>query len=267
MIHKVSTTSLLACCALLVSVAYAFKTSEIEIFQLQQELEKKYGSNIDFYKFLKLPDGKKSTSKQITKNLRKLARKYHPDKNRKYKKLYARLNLATNILADDSRREIYDYYLKNGFPDYDFNKGGFFFKRVQPKTWFILSFIFLVVSFMHFVVLKIQYNSSKRRIENFISMCKEQDPSKGMGETRLVFKQSEDDEGKNLLLKYGDVYVIEPDGTESLVTTETLQQPSVSDTILIRAPKWVWSVTLGRFTSRGTVQQEKKGRKLGTKNE
>lgn len=85
---------------------------------------------MDFYKFVKIKKSKDSTSKEIIKNLRKLAKKYHPDKNKKYRKLYERLNLATNILSNDERKKMYDYYLKNGFPDYDFNKGDYFFSRM-----------------------------------------------------------------------------------------------------------------------------------------
>ena len=73
--------SLVLLLSLLIPAAYCFTTSEIEIFQLQKELENKYGKEMDFYKFLKLPKSMDSTSREIIKNLRKLSRKYHPDKN------------------------------------------------------------------------------------------------------------------------------------------------------------------------------------------
>ncbi|CAB4256221.1 similar to Saccharomyces cerevisiae YFR041C ERJ5 Type I membrane protein with a J domain is required to preserve the folding capacity of the endoplasmic reticulum [Maudiozyma barnettii] len=254
--------------AALGSVAYAFTADEVEIFQLHQELQEKYGDKINFYKLLKLPNGQGSTSKEITKNLRKLSRKYHPDKNKKYKTLYSRLNLATQILSNDDTRKTYDYYLKNGFPDYNFKKGGFFFKRVQPQTWFILSFIFLAASFIHYVILKIQYKAQVKRIESFIQQCKEQDTSNGLGETKLTFKQHEEDEGKNLHIKFGSVYLMEDDETESLITADDIPIPSITDTILFKMPKGLWNASLGRIlnkTSNDNDNTKTSGTKLGSK--
>lgn len=242
---------------------YAFTTEEIEIFQLHQEIENKYGKEINFYKLLKLPKGTKSTAKEISKNLRKLSRKYHPDKNKKYKALYARLNLATQILADDSKRKTYDYYLKNGFPDYNFNKGGFFFKRVQPKTWFLLSFIFLISSCIHYVILHIQYKSQIKRINSFIGQCKEQDTSNGLGESRLTFKQHEEDEGKELLIKFGSVYLIENE-QESLITSDDIAKPSFSSTIFFTLPRSLVNMTIGRFFNKAN-DSSSGGKKLGSK--
>ncbi|CCD23651.1 Erj5p NDAI_0B06200 [Naumovozyma dairenensis CBS 421] len=230
-----------------VPAVYCFTASEIEIFQLQKELEKKYGADIDFYKFLKLPKLAHSSSREITKNLRKLSKKYHPDKNKKYKKLYQRLNLATQFLANDELRKNYDYYLKNGFPDYDFSKGGFFFTRVQPKTWFIMSFIYLIAGFIHYVLLTLQSKSNKRRTEDFIKQCKAQDDTNSLGEKRLFFKQHEEDEGKELLVKFGDVYIVESDGSQTLISTDTIKDPTIFDSLLFRLPLWFWNKSLGRF--------------------
>ena len=169
-----------------VSFVYAFTTIETEIFQLQNEISTKYGSEMNFYKFLKLPKLQQSNSKEITKNLRKLSKKYHPDKNPKYRKLYERLNLATQILSNSSNRKIYDYYLLNGFPNYDFHKGGFYFTRVKPKTWFVLAFIWIVINIGQYIISIIQYRSQRSRIENFIDQCKQQDNTNGLGVKQLT---------------------------------------------------------------------------------
>ena len=202
---------------------------------------------MNFYKFLKLKKGKDSTSKEIIKNLRKLAKKYHPDKNKKYRKLYERLNLATNILSNDERKKMYDYYLKNGFPDYDFNKGGYFFNRVQPKTYVILLFVYLAVSVIHYGVLRLQYTSSRRRIEDFIEQCKEMDDTDGLGEKRLTFQQHPEDEPKELLIKFGDVYLLElnpRDGLNpirTLISPNTVEEPTVMDCFFFKFPRWILS--------------------------
>lgn len=238
---------------LLATLAYCFRPDEIEIFQLQNELTSKYGTDIDLYKFLKLPKLKNSSSKEIIKNLRNLSKKYHPDKNRKYKKLYERLNAATQILSDDSRRKTYDYYLQNGFPNYDFSKGGFFFKRVQPKTWFLLFFIYVAASATHYVLLRLQNSSNKNRIEGFIQQCKEQDSTNGLGEKHLTFEQYEGAEPKEIRIRFGDVFIVEPDGNESLISKETVPDPSIYDCLFFKLPIWIWRFTIGRFFTK--IQQ------------
>lgn len=240
---------------LLATLAYCFRPDEIEIFQLQNELISKYGTDIDLYKFLKLPKLKNSNSRDIIKNLRNLSKKYHPDKNKKYKKLYERLNAATQILSNDSRRKTYDYYLQNGFPDYDFSKGGFFFKRVQPKTWFILFFIYVAASGMHYVLLRLQNSSNKNRIEGFIQQCKEQDNTNGLGEKHLTFEQYEGAEPKEIRIRFGDVFIVEPDGKESLISTETVPNPSIFDCLFFKLPISIWTFTMGRFFTK-TQQKE-----------
>lgn len=244
---------------LLPLLAWAFTTEEIEIFKLQNEVTSKYGAEMNFYKLLKLPKMQSSTSREITKNLRRLAKKYHPDKNRKYKQLYERLNLATQILADDTRRKTYDYYLKHGFPDYDFNKGGFFFRRVQPKTYLILMFIYLATSIIHYGVMVLQTKGNKNRINDFIFQCKEQDNTNGLGEKYMIFQRSADDPGQQICIKFGDVYVVETDGSKSLVTPDSIPNAKISDCMFFTLPFWVWKKTIGRFFDKSG------GVKLGNK--
>lgn len=236
---------------IIVGVAYGFTSDEIEIFQLQKEIVDKYGKEMDFYKFLKLPGMKKSTSKEIIKNLRQLSKKYHPDKNIKYKRLYERLNLATKILSNDSKRKIYDYHLKHGFPSYDIHKGGFVFSRSKPNIWVILSFLYLACGVIHLVILKLQNGANKRRINGFIRSAKEQDDTNGLGEKRLIFNQSPDEgNGKEIIIKFGDVFVIQPDGSEVQITTENIVDPTFLDSLLFKLPLWLWNKIIDRFTNR-----------------
>ncbi|CAR24652.1 Erj5p [Lachancea thermotolerans CBS 6340] len=231
----------------LVSLSIAFTPEEVQIFQLHQEIQK-YGKNVDFYKLLKLPKLKESTSQEIRKNFRQLSKKYHPDKNQKYRKLYERLNLATKILSNDSQRKTYDYYLKNGFPKYDFNKGGFFFSRVRPSTWFTLAFIYIACGLIHYVLLRLQNDGNKARIERFLREVKAQDDTNGLGEKQLLLRQSENDEGKKIIVRLGDVFVLQPDGTEALVSTKEIKNPGISESILVSLPFWLWSKSVGKLT-------------------
>lgn len=223
---------------LICTIGYCFTSAEVEIFQLQQELAKKYGSDIDFYKFLKLPNLQGSTAKEITKNFRKLSKKYHPDKNSKFKKLYGRLNIATQVLSNENTRQTYDYYLKHGFPDYDFSKGGFFFKRVQPKTWFVLFFVYISASIIHYVLLKTQAQGQRKRIQFFIDQVKSQDDSHGLGEKNLTFQQYAEDEPKQITVRYGDVFLKEEEDVETPISVDTIPEPSVLETLFFRLP-WI----------------------------
>lgn len=246
------------CCLLLASatVVYGFTPEEVEIFQVQGELLKKYGPDMDFYKFLKLPQLRDSTSKEIVKNLRRLSKKYHPDRNKKYKKLYEKLNIISNILSDHSRRKTYDYYLRNGFPDYNYSKGGFFFKRVQPKTGVLALFIFIAASIIHYVLLRLQNSSNKKRIENFIKQCKDNDDTNGLGERMLTFKQYEDADPKEILVSLGDVYVLESDGKKTLISTKDVPDPTIFDTIFFKLPLFFWRSTVTRLFSKSEPVKE-----------
>lgn len=248
----------------LLPLAYCFTSEEIEIFQLQNDLIRKYGEEIDFYKLLKLPKMKSSSSREIVKNLRILSKKYHPDKNKKYKKLYERLNLATQILSNESKRKTYDYYLKNGFPDYNFSKGGFYFKRIQPKTWFLFLFVFIAASVIHYAILWIQNTSNKKRIKDFITNCKENDDTNGLGEKRLMFKQHEYDQGKEFLVRFGEVFLIEEDGTQTIISPDTVSPPTIYDCMFFGLPRWFWNISIGKFfVKKKEMPSKKKGRKVG----
>lgn len=258
------------------TLVWCFTPQEIETFQLQHDLVKKYGSEMNLYKFLKLKKGKQSTSREIIKNLRQLSKKYHPDKNKKYRKLYERLNLATNILSNDERRKNYDYYLKNGFPDYDFSKGGYFFTRVQPKTYVILLFVYIAISVIHYGVLRLQYTSNRRRIEDFIAQCKEADDTDGLGEKRLAFQQHSEDEPKELLIKFGDVFLLEPNPNgdvdkpiRTLISPDTVENPTIMDCMFFRLPIWLFNkfTRQPKIVTKDSKQSTKAKRNLKPKNQ
>ncbi|CAL0332897.1 unnamed protein product [Lupinus luteus] len=71
---------------------------------------------VDYYKILQV--GKNSTDEELKKAYRKLAMKWHPDKNPNNKKeaecKFKRISEAYDVLSDSHKRAIYDQYGEDG---------------------------------------------------------------------------------------------------------------------------------------------------------
>ncbi|RVX01488.1 DnaJ protein ERDJ3B [Vitis vinifera] len=68
-----------------------------------------------YYEFLQVPKG--ASDEQIKRAYRKLALKYHPDKNQgneEANKKFAEINNAYEVLSDNEKRNIYDRYGEEG---------------------------------------------------------------------------------------------------------------------------------------------------------
>lgn len=231
-----SNTRLVFLFAIIASIAYAYTKEEIEMFQFQMELNKKYGKDMNIYKFLKLdnidPNYKNINNKQIIKQVRKLSAKYHPDKNKKYIKLYQRINIAKDILLNHESRKNYDYYLNSsrGFPKYDFIKGGFYHSlkdKLQLNGILLLLFVLMVICpFFHILYLKSTILGKRMKMNQFIDAIIEQhDDTNGLGVKYLKFDTSEkQDESQidELCIKFGKVYSVEKDGKEILMDPNVL---------------------------------------------
>jgi len=82
-------------------------------------------TEVDYYEVLEI--SKSSDSTQIKKAYRKLAMKFHPDRNQGDKEAeekFKEVNEAYQVLSDSSKREIYDRYGKAGLEGQGFQRSG-----------------------------------------------------------------------------------------------------------------------------------------------
>lgn len=98
---------------------------------------------------------KDSTTSQIKKAYRKLAVKYHPDKNPDDEDAVHKfhdINEAYEVLSDEEKRKIYDQHGEEGLKNQAQNQGGSVFKLVHCHLWGKYAFkyntlsLYLIVS-------------------------------------------------------------------------------------------------------------------------
>ena len=81
--------------------------------------------NTDYYEILSV--GKSATSVEIKKAYRKLAMKYHPDRNpddKKAEEKFKECTEAYEVLSDDNKRKIYDTYGHEGLKNSGYQELG-----------------------------------------------------------------------------------------------------------------------------------------------
>lgn len=222
--------------AFFTAVLAAFSAEDEEIFKVNFELQKKFGKDFNFYKFLDIPQ--KADFKQISKQIKKLSVKWHPDKakGKKNKKLanekFQYLSVVGNILKSGQLKERYDFYLKNGFPVYKNNR--FLFEKFKPSLLFVVLFLYLIVEFSRFFIIKIQVNSNKKKLQNLIDeitkLATEQNPDP-LAEKRLKI------EGLNkwFLVRIDGVFETDPEG-EILykLSTNEFVEPDFNDLLIMK---------------------------------
>jgi molecular chaperone DnaJ len=83
---------------------------------------------VDFEYYEILQVSKTATKAEIKKAYRKLAMKYHPDKNpgdKEAEEMFKKINEAYEVLSNDEKRAIYDRYGKAGLDGHMGSSGGF----------------------------------------------------------------------------------------------------------------------------------------------
>lgn len=245
-----------------VFVVANWSVEDYEIFSLNDKIKKDLGDEVDFYSWLKLPNGPKSTFDEINKAYRKMSRKLHPDKfSGKSKKLkkkaeerFQRLSLVGNILRDQSLKRRYDYFYSKGFPKW--RGTGYYYLRFRPGFVLTLVFLFLLVGVFHYIALRINRKQDYKRIVNMKELIRQQawnnsDIPPMDGSDRMV----EAPNGVQFhVSNVGEVSVIENEkGNRVLVPLDENDinvNPGFKETLFFKLPAKIWNLSFGKLTGK-----------------
>lgn len=173
--------------AFFTAIALCWTHEDIEIFEINEGLKKvTKDPEMNFYKYLNLPTGPKSSYDQISRAFKKLSRKYHPDKykpdfnkddtktinkqKRNWEKRFQNLGAIAEILRSE-KKDRYDFFYKNGFPTLN-DKNQYVYNRYRPSFLITLAVIFVIISVLHFIVIKSNNTQQRKRIESLINDIK-----------------------------------------------------------------------------------------------
>lgn len=248
---------------LLAFVAANWAPEDYEIFGLNDKVRGDLGSDTTFYSWLGLANGPKSSKDAINKAYRKISRQLHPDKagklsraaRKKAEERFQRLSLVGNILKDENLKRRYDYFLSNGFPKW---KGtGYYYSRFRPGLGFTLLVLYVLVSTLQYISLKISRKQDFKRIVALKSEVKTQ----AWGGSYIP---PLDGSARRVTATNGKDFHISPVGEVSLVETDQKGEmvlipidehdinvnPGFKQSFFFRIPAGLWNLTLGRLTGR-----------------
>lgn len=246
---------------LMVVGAVNWSPEDYEIFSLNDKIKLDIGADTTFYSWLGLEPA--SSVKEITKAYRKKSRNLHPDKFTGSKKLkkqaeerFQRLSLVGNILRDQSLRRRYDYFLAKGFPVW---KGsGYFYSKFRPGFFLTAGILFLLVSLLHIIALRINRKQDFKRVSEMKNQIKQQAWGGSMippsdGSDRKVMNEAN---GRLfLVLVDGSVNLIDSDENNNQILmpldeNDINVSPGFKDSLLFKVPCKLWNLTGGKLTSK-----------------
>ncbi|KAH3684410.1 hypothetical protein WICPIJ_004596 [Wickerhamomyces pijperi] len=225
----------------------AFSPEEIELFETQNKLTKDF-KEASFYTFFQISPS--ASTKTIIKNYKKLSRKYHPDKIKKATKKdvqrYELLNVVYDVLKS-GRREKYDFYLQRGFPKYDKADMKFKSRVFKPSFVFISLFLLLVLSVLHYMILKINYSSQVDKLQRIIDEIRTAGSNSKIEEISEERRITSQELQKDFLVRIDGIFMIDHDENNNEVfirlTTDDIPEPAITDVFTINAVLRLWNKT------------------------
>ncbi|CAD6565059.1 MAG: hypothetical protein TREMPRED_000674 [Tremellales sp. Tagirdzhanova-0007] len=147
-------------------VAWAWTKEDHEIFDLVSALEAAEGRGTSFYSHIGVSPS--ASPAEITKAYRRKSLELHPDKNPGVKGIqgrFERLGVIAQILRSPTDRERYDFFNKNGVPTW--RGTGYYYSRFRPTLLHTLSFLVVLSSGFHYLVMRLNYARDRRRVGYF----------------------------------------------------------------------------------------------------
>ncbi|RPA81461.1 hypothetical protein BJ508DRAFT_414714 [Ascobolus immersus RN42] len=246
--------------------AAAWTETDQEIFRLRSELQEVEGPDVTFYSYLGTHPS--ATLEEITKAYRKTSIKYHPDKvkpkpikgqtkvtpaqrrhfQKKAQEAHSRITAIAAILRGPAR-ERYDYFLKNGFPMW---KGtGYYYSRFRPGVGSVLIGLFIFVGGVgHYGILALQAKQHRKFMQERIREAKVAAFRDGWVMGAKPKKVTLENGKQCIVDESGDVFLVDyaenGQQLELFLDVEEIEGPRVKNTAMVRLPKWIFNVTVGR---------------------
>ncbi|OUM53813.1 hypothetical protein BVG19_g3134 [[Candida] boidinii] len=228
--------------AFFTAIALCWTHEDIEIFEINESLKKETKDpEMNFYKYLNLPSGPKSSYDQISRAFKKLSRKYHPDKykpdfnndektinkqKKNWEKRFQNIGAIAEILRSENK-DRYDFFYKNGFPTIN-DENEYVYNKYRPSFLITLAVIFVIISVLHFIVIKSNNTQQRQRIESLINEIKTRAFGNGTPTDFKDRKVYHDGLDKYFVAKFdGSVYLLDESHLSSGTPIEELSPEEI----------------------------------------
>ncbi|GMG21791.1 unnamed protein product [[Candida] boidinii] len=229
--------------AFFTAIALCWTHEDIEIFEINESLKKETKDpEMNFYKYLNLPSGPKSSYDQISRAFKKLSRKYHPDKykpdfnnddektinkqKKNWEKRFQNIGAIAEILRSENK-DRYDFFYKNGFPTIN-DENEYVYNKYRPSFLITLAVIFVIISVLHFIVIKSNNTQQRQRIESLINEIKTRAFGNGTPNDFKDRKVYHDALDKYFVAKFdGSVYLLDESHLSSGTPIEELSPEEI----------------------------------------
>ncbi|CAG8496121.1 9786_t:CDS:10 [Ambispora leptoticha] len=220
---------------------------DYEIFDLVDQLENAEGKDVNFYSWLGLDET--ATDKEIGKArvipvilhlLTNNSKTKSPDKNpdASTQEKFARLGSITAILRNADSRERYNFFLKNGVPRW--RGTGYFYRRHRPGIIGVLTFLLILISVLHYLVMWINFYQERKRVQYYIQEAREVAWGKRMKRQETRKRVNVND--RQFVVEGDYIALLTDDGEEYPLDIEGIVVPRVMDSFVFMLPRWLYQL-------------------------
>jgi len=139
----------------------------------------------------------------------------------------------------------YNFFLKNGVPRW--RGTGYYFSRYRPGLGTVLIGLSMLGSFLHYVIMWINYFQEKKRVRHYIKESREIAWGKRMKkqQTRKRVFVNE----LTFMVEGDHVYFLTDDGEEIILDEENVVRPKITDVMIFVLPGWFYNNIKEQFSA------------------